>query len=304
LLRPFKLGGHRVLGIDPAREIARRATESGIETIPELMSVELARKIREERGQAEIVCAFNAFAHADNLGEMADGIRIMLGADGLFFFEVQYLLDIIDGVLIATIFHEHMSHHSVAPMARFLDRHGLELIDVERVPIQHGALIGSAQLKGGRRTVRPSVAQLLDLERSRNLASCETLRQFGVKMQQLKTRTRDLVREWKRANRSIAGYGAARSGPTLIAQLGLAGAIEYIVDDHPQKVYKFSSGDGIQILPTAELIKRMPDYTIILAWVHSAKIIQSNREYLERGGHFVVLCPETRIVGREGDAKV
>src|SRR5207244_4512592 len=153
LLRPFKLAGHRVLGIDPAREIARRATESGIETIPELMSAELARKIREERGPAEIVCAFNAFAHADNLGEMVDGIRIMLGADGLFFFEVQYLLDIIDGMLIATIFHEHMSHHSVAPMVRFLDRHGLELIDVERVPIQHGALIGSAQLKGGRRAV-------------------------------------------------------------------------------------------------------------------------------------------------------
>ena len=74
--------------------------------------------------------------------------------------------------------------------------------------------------------------------------------------------------------------------------------------DHPQKVDKFSSGDGIRILPTAELLKRMPAYTVILAWVHSAKIIETNREYLERGGRFVVLCPETRVVGRDGDVKV
>ena len=67
---------------------------------------------------------------------------------------------------------------------------------------------------------------------------------------------------------------------------------------------KFSSGDGIPIVPTAELLKRMPPYTVILAWVHAAKIIQSNPEYLARGGHFVVLCPETRVVGKDGDAKV
>jgi hypothetical protein len=304
LLRPFKNAGHHVLGIDPAKEIARRATESGIETIPELMSMELASRIRQQHGPAQVVFVFNAFAHADNLGQMADAIRTMLASDGLFFFEVQYLLDIIDGVLIATIFHEHMSHHSVKPMIRFLDRHGLELIDVERVPIQHGSLIGTVQLKGGKRAVASSVGALLDLERTRRLDSADTLRQFASRLRNLKDHTSGLVCDWKRSNRSIAGYGAARSGPTLIAQLGLAGAIDYILDDHPQKVHKFSSGDGIQILPTAELCRRMPDYTIILAWVHASKIIGSNREYLDKGGHFVVLCPETRVVGREGDVRL
>jgi len=304
LLRPFKNAGYRVLGIDPAKEIARLATESGIETIPELMSLDLARKIRQQYGPAHVACAFNAFAHADNLGEMAEGIRTMLAPDGLFFFEVQYLLDIIDGVLIGTIFHEHMSHHSVKPMVQFLDRHGMELIDVERVPIQHGSLIGTVQLKGGKRKVNDSVREFLDLETKRGLGELETLRQFAAQLRQLRERTSNLVSEWKRSNASIAGYGAARSGPTLISQLGLTGAIEYIVDDHPQKVHKYSSGDGIQILPTAELCKRMPAYTVILAWVHAAKIIESNREYLEKGGHFVVLCPKTRIVGRDGDVRL
>jgi 2-polyprenyl-3-methyl-5-hydroxy-6-metoxy-1,4-benzoquinol methylase len=304
LLRPFKDAGYRVLGIDPAKEIARLATESGIETIPELMSLELARKIRAERGPAHVVCMFNAFAHADNMGEIAESIRTTLAPDGLFFFEAQYLLDIIDRVLIATIFHEHMSHHSAKALVKFLDRHGMELIDVERVPIQHGSLIGTVQIKGGARKVSRAVFDLLALEERRGLDKLETLRQFGAKVGQLRERTSDLVRQWKEAGKSIAGYGAARSGPTLISQLGLTDAIEFIVDDHPQKVNRYSSGDGIPILPTEELLRRMPDYTVILAWVHAAKIIDSNREYLAKGGHFVVLCPETRVVGKDGDVRL
>ena len=301
LLRPFKDAGHRVLGIDPATEIARQATQAGIETIPELMSLRLAREVREKHGLADVVCMFNAFAHADNMGEVADSIRTMLAPDGIFVFEAQYLLDIIDRVLIATIFHEHMSHHSVKPLVQFLDRHGLQLIDVERAPIQHGSLIGAVQPKGGKRPVQRSVRELLDLEARRGLDQVETLKAFGGKVMQLRERTSALARKWKQAGVAVAGYGAARSGPTLIAQLGLAGVIDYIVDDHPQKVNRYSSGDGIPIVPIAELRKRMPAYTVILAWVHAEKIIQTNREYLDRGGHFVVLCPETRVVGREGD---
>lgn len=304
LLLPFKNAGYPVLGIDPATEIARMATESGIETIPKLMSLDLAQKIRAERGPADVICMFNAFAHADNMGEIAESIRSMLAPDGVFVFEAQYLLDIIDRVLIATIFHEHMSHHSVKALTIFLDRHGMELIDVERVPIQHGSLIGTVQIKGGRRKVNASVQQLLDLEAQRGLGKIETLKQFAEKIRKQRERTSRLVGEWKKAGVSVAGYGAARSGPTLISQLGLTGTIDYIVDDHPQKVNKYSSGDGIKILPTSELCKRMPAYTIILAWVHSAKIIATNQEYLNKGGRFVVLCPETRVVSKDGSVVI
>jgi 2-polyprenyl-3-methyl-5-hydroxy-6-metoxy-1,4-benzoquinol methylase len=303
LLKLFKQAGLRVLGIDPATEVAQRANDSGIPTIPSLMSLDLARRIREEHGPAQVICAFNVFAHADDLGEMVESVREMLAPDGLFFFEAQYLLDIIDGVLIATIFHEHMSHHSVKPLVKFLDRHGLELIAVERARIQHGSLIGTVQLKSGHRPVEDSVKQLLALEADRHLGELQTLRDFDAKVKQLRDRTASLVATWKKQGAKIAGYGAARSGPTLISQLGLAGAIEYIVDDHPQKVGKYETGDGIPVVPTSELCKKMPDYTVILAWVHSQKIIDSNQEYLDKGGHLVVLCPQTRIVGKNGDVK-
>lgn len=304
LLVPFKERGFRVLGIDPATEVARRANERGIETYPALMSLDLAKTIREQRGPAHAVCAFNVFAHADDLGEMVDCVRTMLAPEGLFFFEAQYLLDIIDGVLIASIFHEHMSHHSVKPLVAFLERHGLELIAVERSPIQHGSLIGTVQLKGASRPVEASVHELVALENERGLDKVETLKRFDERISHLRDTTAGLVERWRSEGAAIAAFGAARSGPTLMAQLGLRDAIDFIVDDHPQKVGKYSSGDGVPIYPTATLTERMPDYTVILAWVHAAKIIETNRDYLEKGGHFVVLCPETRIVGRDGDVKL
>jgi len=299
LLRCYKEAGHRVLGIDPATAIAQKATEAGIPTIPQLMSRALAKNIRVEHGPAQIVCVFNAFAHADNMDELTDAIRVLLAPDGLLIFEAQYLVDIVEKVLIATIFHEHMSHHSVKPLIPFLDRHGLQLIAVERVEIQHGSIIGVAQVKGGGRAREATVDGLLQLEAKLKLDDIDTLRGFASKVAQLREQTTRLVRKWKSSGASIAGYGAARSGPTLIAQLGLTGALDYILDDHPQKVNRYTSGDGIPIVRAEELVRRMPDYVVILAWVHAEKIIRSNPDYLEKGGRFVVLCPETRVLGKE-----
>ena len=300
LLKPFKACGYRVLGIDPAKDVSRRANEAGIFTIQALMTPELSESIRDEHGPASVVCAFNVFAHADDLGAMADSIRIMLAADGLFFFEAQYLLDIIDGVLIASIFHEHISHHSVKPLVQFFDRHGLELIEVDRARIQHGSMIGTVQLKGAGRLVDESVHAILDLEKKRDLDQLETMYSFARRVKGLRERSVALLSKWKEDGHTIAAFGAARSGPTLIAQLGLRGLIDFIVDDHHEKVGKYSPGDGIPILPTSELAKKKPSYTIILAWVHSQKIIDTHQEYLQDGGHFVVLCPDTRVVSSQG----
>lgn len=304
LLRPFQARGHKVLGVDPAKEIARKATESGVETIPALMTVTLAKKIREKYGPASIITAFNVFAHADDMGGMADSIKTMLAPDGVFVFEVQYLLDILDKMLLGTIFHEHMSHHSLKPMVKFLAAHGLEMIDVERVSIQKGSIIGTAQLKGGPRKAMPSVKALLDLETARGLDKLETVVQFGVRLQKEKDKAQALVAQWKKTGAKVAGYGAARSGPTFIAQLGLGQALQYILDDHPQKIFKYSPGDRLQVLPTEELYKRKPDFTVILAWIHAKKIIEKNQKYLEQGGKFVVLCPEVQVIGADSAAAV
>ena len=301
LLAPFQRAGLRVLGVDPAETAAAKANSRGIPTLVAPMSLELARRIREEHGAAHVVCMFNAFAHMDNLLEMLDSVATMLHKDGVFVFESQYIGDIIEKRLIATIFHEHMSHHSAVALEPFFRRHGMELIDLSRAPIQHGSIIGVARHGGGPHAVRPSVAELLDMERRRGLDRISSLEAFAADIAGMRSR----IHAWARARRAegavIAGYGAARSGPTLIAQLGLTDMLEYIFDDHPQKVGRFSSGDGLPIVPTAELYTRMPPYTVILAWVHAAKIIQEHRDYTDRGGAFVALCPEPRLVTRDGE---
>jgi SAM-dependent methyltransferase len=304
LLRPFKERGYRVLGIDPAREIARKATESGIETLPELMTEKLAGKIREQYGPASVITAFNVFAHADDMNGMAESVRTMLGPGGVFLFEAQYLVDIIDKMLLGTIFHEHMSHHSLKPMKQFLERHGMELIDVERVSIQKGSIIGTAQLKGGPRKAQPAVAELLALEDAKQLDKIETVKQFSARLERNKQQLGRWIAQWKSAGATFAGYGAARSGPTFIVQFGLGDIISYIFDDHPQKIHKLSPGHRIPVVPSAELEKRMPDYVFILAWIHAKKIVANNRAYLEKGGHFVILCPDVQVVDANSTAPI
>jgi hypothetical protein len=185
-------------------------------------------------------------------------------------------------------------------MQQFLARHGLEIIDVQRVTIQKGSLIGTVQHRGGPHPVAQSVSELLALEDQRRLDKPEAVKVFAQRLGRLRENAQTLARQWRDQHKTVAGYGAARSGPTLIAQLGLEGAIEFVVDDHPQKVGKYTPGHHIPVLPTTELLKRMPDYVVILAWIHADKIIAGNRDYLERGGHFVVCCPDIQVVGANG----
>lgn len=296
LLRCFQRRGCQVLGIDPAREIARRATESGVPTLPEFLTAALARDIRARHGAASVVTAFNVYAHADDLAGMTDAIREMLAPDGVFIFEFSYLLDILDRMLLGTIFHEHLSHHSVRPMAAFLERHGLELFDVQRNAIQGGSVVGFARLRGGPHPIRPAVRELLDLERERGLDRPEAYREFSGRLQTLKRTLAELVARLEREGRTIWGYGAARSGTTLISQMDLGRAIRAIVDDGAEKQNKFSPGHHIPIRPSAALLAEQPDYVFILAWIHAERIIQNNQAYLERGGKFIVCFPELRIV--------
>jgi len=296
LLRAFQKRGANVLGIDPARDIARRATESGIPTLPEFLTPDLAQRLRQERGPAKVVCAFNVFAHADDLAGMTGSIHALLGPDGVFVCEFSYLLDILDGMLLGTIFHEHLSHHSVRPLAAFLERHGLQFIDIQRNGIQGGSIVGTAQRIGGPHPVSPTVTGILDLERQRGLDRPETFRRFSDALQTLRTQVATLVADIQKQGKRLWGYGAARSGTTLIAQMNLGKVIQCIVDDGADKQNKFSPGDHIPIRPSSALLTEQPEYVIILAWIHAERILQNNQAYLDRGGRFIVCFPELRIV--------
>ena len=297
LLRCFIGAGYgNVLGVDPADVIAAEATKNGIPTINAYMNEATADKILKEHGKASVVTANNVYAHVDDLAGMTDAIKAILAEDGLFVFEVSYLLDVVEKMLLGTIFHEHLCYHSVRAMRRFLKSQGLELIHVERGPEQGGSIVGYAQFSGGPRDIQESVVKLLELEKERKLDRPETICGMYEGLESVKAEVRRLLSDLRKNGKSIAGFGAARAGTTLLSYFEIGHQIDFLVDDNKSKHYKFSPGDKIEVLPTSEIYHKRPDYLLILAWIHADKIIESHRRFIDEGGAFLRLFPGVNIV--------
>jgi SAM-dependent methyltransferase len=297
LLNFFKAAGMQVLGIDPAKEIAEDATEAGLPTLAEFFTPALAAKIRAEHGAAMLVTANNVFAHADELGAIADGVRTLTADDGIFVFEVSYLVDVYEGTLFDTIYHEHLAYHTVKPLERFFRGHGMELIAAERVGSHGGSLRGFVQHAGGGRPVEDSVAELIEMESALGLDRAETLKKFAEKIDKVRAELTGLLTSYKMAGKTIAGFGAPAKATTLMHHFAIGPeVIDFIVDDSPLKQGLFSPGMHIPVVASDELYARRPDVAVVLAWNFAEPIIRNHRKFLDGGGHFVVPLPEVRVV--------
>ncbi len=296
LLRFFQERDMRVLGVDPAGEIAKQATESGIETLPTYFTSELACKIKQKYGPAAIVTANNVFAHIDNMGDVVEGAHELLASDGVFVFEVSYLLDIIQKTLFDTIYHEHLCYHTVKPLDSFFSRHGMQLIDVQRITTKGGSLHCTAQLSGGPRPVSSSVAELIALEASLSFGQPEPFESLAAKLDGIKTQLSNLLSDLKSRGKTVVGYGASATVTTLIYHFDLGDKLNFIVDDNPRKHNRFSPGYHIPVLSSHAIYDQNPDYVLILAWNYAEPIIGKHQTFLERGGHFIVPVPKIEII--------
>ena len=299
LLAAFQNRGMRGLGIDPARDIAARATEAGVETIADFFSQALADRIKSERGPAAIVTANNVFAHADDLKGIVEGVRTLLAPDGVFAFEVSYLADVVADTLFDTIYHEHLAYHSVKPLEAFFAASGMRLFAVERVPSHGGSIRGMACLASGAdegpHTADGSVAALIASERDAGLDRAETFKTFAADINALGDQLKALIRDIKADGKSIAGFGAPAKATTLMYHFGIgADEIDFIVDDSPLKQGLYSPGAHIPVLASDALYERRPDYVLILAWNFAQAIIDKHSAFLDGGGRFIVPLPELK----------
>ncbi len=297
LLSQFKRKGMRVLGIDPAKEIARNASKAGIETWPEFFTPALAEKIVAHYGHAQIVAANNVFAHADDLTGIASGIRTLLAPDGVFVFEVSYLADVFEKILFDTIYHEHLAYHCVKPLVNFFAAQGMQLIATKRTATHGGSLRGIVQLAGGPLKVETSVDSLLKLERSMGLDKLETLRAFGSKIDRVKHELTSYLHSLKTQGKSIAGFGAPAKATTLMYHFSIGpDIIDFIVDDSPFKQGLYSPGKHIPVLEPAAIYEKKPDAIIILAWNFAESIMKNHAAFLKMGGEFIVPLPNVKIL--------
>ena len=294
-LRFFAEAGARVLGVDPATEIALRATRSGIETVADFFSYELAVRLRELHGPAALITSHNAFAHIDDLEGVLRGVRHWLADDGVLVFEVGYLVDVYENMWFDTIYHEHLDYHTVGPFESLFRRVGLEALGAYRVSPQGGSIRIIAQRSGGPRSADGSVEPLIDLERRKGLQRRGTLAELGRRIDAIGVRLRSLLIDLRSQGRSIAGFGAATKATTLLTHLQLGSMLEFVMDDNPLKQGLFMPVSHVPVVSPARLYVARPDYVVLLAWNFADPIMAAHRRYLDQGGRFVLPLPVPRI---------
>ena len=296
-LRFFKEAGFNVLGVDPATEIAAKAAAEGIPTVADFFSESLGKELLAEYSPAHLITSHNACAHIDDLVGLMRGVRHWLADDGLFIFEVGYLLDVYSNTWFDTMYHEHLDYHSVKPLVPFFESIDMELFSVKRVSPQGGSIRLHVQKKGGHYSAEPSVKELIRLEEDIGLDKAETFRAFSDKVNTVKIALSEILRSLKAQGMRIAGYGAPTKSTTLLTHFGLEDDIlDFIVDDNPLKQGKFTPGFHIPIMGPDELYKRKPDYLVVLAWNFSEPVMEKHQKYKNIGGQFILPMPIAHVV--------
>ena len=297
LVRGFARHGVKTLGVDPAENLARLAARDGIERYVGFFNAQTAWEIVSRWGQASAITATNTFPHIPALRDFVEGITHALAPGGVFVIETHYLLDLLEQGAFDTIYHEHVSYWALRPMTRLFERVGMQVVEVERLPIHHGQLRVFVQRKGEGR-VQPSVADLVALERARGLERLETYHQFARATLANKQRLRDTLSRLKAQGKRIAGYGAPAKGNTLLSFLELGpDLIDYIADKSPLKQGRYTPGTHIPVVPPQRLLEDQPDYVVLLAWNFADEVLAQQAEYRRRGGAFILPLPEVRFIG-------
>jgi hypothetical protein len=290
LLRNFTEAGIPALGIDPAPEQAAAAEAAGVPTLREFFGADVARRLRSEGRSADVIVANNVMAHTPSLNSFVEGLSILLADDGVVTIENTYVKDLIDHCEFDTIYHEHFCYFSCSAVDALARRHGLHLNSVEDFPLLQG---GTLRWHLGRsQSADSSAIDHLEAERQQGLTRFEYYRDFGTRVDGIRDDLRELLGSLRAEGKTIAAYGAAAKGSTLVNFVGIGpDLVEYVVDRNVHKHGLFMPGTHLPIREPEMLLETMPDYLLLLAWNYRDEIAEQQAEYLGRGGRFIVPVP-------------
>ena len=298
LLKLFKADGTRVLGIEPAKNIAAMSNKNDIETMAVFFNKETAHAVKERYGNANAVIGRHVFAHIKDLDSVIKGASDLIGKDGVFIVEVPYLVDFIERNEFDTVYHEHLSYFSVGTLKFLFNKYDMEIVDVERaLGIHGGSIIVYIKNKASNAKVSERVNELIKLEKENGLDDFKTYADFTDRVLKFKEELLSVLKGLKSQGKRICGYGAPAKSTTLLNYCGIdTDVLDFVVDNTPTKQGLYLPGSHLEVCSDECVLKEQPDYFLLLAWNFADEIIRKEDKYIKKGGRFIVPIPNVRIV--------
>ncbi len=294
LLRNFVRAGIPCLGIEPAANIAEAARSVGVESLVEFFGNKCATRLAEERGKADLILGNNVFAHVPDINDFVAGLVALLAPGGTVCLEFPYGREMFDRNEFDTIYHEHVFYFALTPLVSLFAKQGLEIYEVEPLPIHGGSLRIWLGHKGDHEQ-REAVAEMLVAEEKAGLCGLSYYESLAERVVALRAALLAKIDEIVSEGRRLAAYGASAKGSTLLNYcLPPEGSIEFIADRSAAKQGRLSPGLHLPIVSAEALEERQPDYTLLLTWNFAEEILRQQEGYRRKGGRFVVPIPEVR----------
>ncbi len=293
LLKNFVAAGIPCLGIEPTASTAAAAEEQGIPVLREFFGEALGMRLARESKQADLIAGNNVYAHVPDINDFTRGLKAVLKPGGVVTLEFPHLMCLIDHSQFDTVYHEHFSYLSLYTVSRIFAAAGLRVWKVEELPTHGGSLRLWGCHADGPFELDTSVDALLKKETQRGLQRLETYQAFQPRAERIKNDLLTFLIEQKRAGKTVAAYGAAAKGNTLLNFAGVrADLLPYVCDQAPSKQGKFMPGSHIPIHSPSRLAADSPDSVLILPWNIAQEVRDENMALIERGVRFFTAVPE------------
>ena len=295
MLKAVAEAGVRQLGVEPSGGVADLAAAKGIRVQKDFFEEATAAGIRANDGPADVIYAANTLCHIPYMDSILKGITTLLSPNGVFVFEDPYLGDIVERTSFDQIYDEHFFFFTARSVQEMARRNGLELVDVERIPVHGGEVRYTLALTGAREPAR-AVAELLAWEAERKLAEHATLERFATNVEKIKEDLVALLTSLRAENKRVVGYGATAKSATVINFCGLtADLVEFISDTTAAKQGRLSPGQHIPVREHGAFAGNHPDYALLFAWNHADEIMNAEQAFRDAGGQWIRYVPNVHV---------
>ncbi|MDB2344686.1 NAD-dependent epimerase/dehydratase family protein [Candidatus Pelagibacter bacterium] len=273
-LKPFlDLGFKNVLGIEPAKNLAKLANKNKIKTFNGFLEVKNLKKIKKN---ADLILASNVFAHSDKLKEMAKCMFSLLGKKGTIIIEVQYLMNTLNDLTFDNIYHEHYNYWSLTSLLNFFKQFQGKIYRAEKIDT-HGGSLRIYVKKGKKVKIESSVKKMLGDEEKFGIKKYKTYQEFGKKVFKIRENVIKNIKKLKANNKTIIGYGAPAKATTALNFFGISKEIDFIIEDNKLKHNKFIPGVKIPIKNKSKIVNKN-NTLLVLAWNFFKDIKKNNVE--------------------------